>query len=105
VRDIRTKPVKVKQAVDLQTKKEDYYKTVRTRVLLSWMFCNCLMIITLTSGFIEDYLIQKKILMEKQQLRLPYLTFLFWTIAILAIIRFIGCVIYLSMAFFKAKLY
>ncbi|OUM58920.1 hypothetical protein PIROE2DRAFT_15678, partial [Piromyces sp. E2] len=63
-KDIRTKPLKVKQKVDLQTQKEDYYKTIRTRVLLSWMFCNCLMIITLSSGFIEDYLIQKIFLMK-----------------------------------------
>jgi len=62
------------------------------------------MIITLTSGFIEDYLIQKNILNEKQQLRLPYLTFLFWTIAILAIIRFIGCVLYLTASFFKLRI-
>jgi hypothetical protein len=41
---------------DAQTKKEDFFKQFRTRVVLTWMLCNALMIIVMTNNAITDSL-------------------------------------------------
>ena len=55
----------------------------RTHLVLSWMFSNCILILVITSAG------------NSNAAGPGYLTFIFWTVAILAVFRFFGSVAYL----------
>ncbi|TPX35933.1 chitin synthase [Synchytrium microbalum] len=80
-----------KQKRDANTKMEDWFKLFRTRTVLLWMFSNALMIIVFTSPSLETALLHHDI----QGSVNPFLTFLFWSVTILSLIRFMGSTIYL----------
>ncbi|KAI8899173.1 chitin synthase-domain-containing protein [Globomyces pollinis-pini] len=87
-----------------QVKMEDYFKNFRTRVVLSWLFSNGLVVSLLS---IESVLkaIQKPFLLSHtdgtQPTGNPFLQFIFFSVLGLSTVRFIGSSLYLILrAFF-----
>ncbi|KAL2915926.1 hypothetical protein HK105_204630 [Polyrhizophydium stewartii] len=79
--------------VDPATKKEDACKEFRTRIVLSWIITNALLI----ALFTNDQFVDKTFHPDPQNAVNSYLTFLFWSVAILSAVRFIGCVVYIAL--------
>ncbi|ORX92857.1 glycosyltransferase family 2 protein [Basidiobolus meristosporus CBS 931.73] len=78
--ELRIRPEPKKHEEDASTQKEDYYKLFRTRVVLLWIITNAILLIGVTSGSTDGQ---------------GYLTFIFWAVAFLSCIKFIGCLSYL----------
>ncbi|ORY04486.1 hypothetical protein K493DRAFT_311343 [Basidiobolus meristosporus CBS 931.73] len=78
--ELRIRPEPKKEEIDPSTKKEDYYKLFRTRVVLLWIISNAILMIGVISGDGNGD---------------GYLAFIFWSVAILSLIKFTGCVSYL----------
>jgi chitin synthase len=84
---------------DAKTKTEDYYKTFRTRVVLSWIFTNALVVIVVTNPILLGE-IRKQFLITKNPDGTvppgnPFLQFIFWSVFALSTIRFTGSTLYL----------
>ncbi|KAI8902971.1 chitin synthase-domain-containing protein [Globomyces pollinis-pini] len=77
---------------DEKTKKEDATKEFRTKVVLSWIASNLILIVIFTNPYSLNYLFKNTDISVVN----PYLTFLFWSVAGLALIRFIGCSVYMT---------
>lgn len=92
VRDLAVQPKKEKKHRDAATKREDYYRGFRTRLVLVWMFTNAALVITFTSDFMNFLSFRNMSAAEDFN---PYLTFLFWSVAYLSAFRFIGSTAYL----------
>ncbi|PVU90169.1 hypothetical protein BB559_004760 [Furculomyces boomerangus] len=87
-----SKPVKKeKEKRDASTKKEDSNKMFRTNLVLFWTFSNLLLVMMLSSKWFNRYLISH----GGSTVFNPYLTFIFWSVAILSAIRFIGSMFYI----------
>ncbi|KAI8909522.1 chitin synthase-domain-containing protein [Gorgonomyces haynaldii] len=70
---------------------EDNCKEFRTKVVLFWIFSNAILVILMTSdGFLSSVL-HHDIDREVN----PYLTFLFWSVAFLSLVRFIGSLLFI----------
>ena len=69
-------------------KQEDYERLFRTKVVILWVFSNLVLMFLFTQKEFLD-----NILPSNSSLN-PYLTFLFWTIALMSIVRLIGSTIY-----------
>ncbi|KAJ3293691.1 Chitin synthase, class 1 [Borealophlyctis nickersoniae] len=83
----RTNKPEDKQTVSAQTAQEDYFKEFRTRVVLMWVASNALLIVIFTN---KDWFGKK----GPESVN-PYLTFLFWSVAFLAFVRFLASTIYI----------
>ncbi|KAJ3082344.1 Chitin synthase, class 2 [Quaeritorhiza haematococci] len=81
-----------KQKRDSKTKTEDYFRSYRTKVVLSWMFSNLVIITIFTTEEIAKLIFGDLISNRNVS---PYLTFLFWSVAGLAGVRFLGSTWYL----------
>jgi chitin synthase len=106
--DIKRKEKVVKQKRDETTKQEDDKKNFRTNLVLIWLTCNLGLIIFMTKFFNIDF-VNKVFGNDKRDFihRLIganrddfnenpiYLTFIFWSVAILSFIRFVGSTYYL----------
>lgn len=75
---------------DEKTRKEDGTKEFRTRVVLSWILTNLILIVLFTNEFALELMFPNKSIGAIN----PYLTFLFWSVAALSLVRFIGCAIF-----------
>ncbi|KAI8819656.1 chitin synthase-domain-containing protein [Fimicolochytrium jonesii] len=64
--------------VNAQTQQEDGYRKFRTRVVLSWVLSNSLLILIFTNEYLFP---------PNPPAVNPYLTFLFWSVAVLSAIR------------------
>jgi chitin synthase len=78
---------------DAKTKMEDYFKTFRTRIVLSWCFSNALVIILVTnqnliSGFLSNN--------DQSANSNPFLAFIFWSVCATSSLRFLGSLTYLT---------
>ncbi|KAI1317579.1 Chitin synthase, class 1 [Mortierella claussenii] len=89
---IRT--VAVKQHRDAKTKQEDYYREIRTRVLLAWIMSNALLVALITSTVFGDFKSTSTI----------YLGIVLWSVAGLALFRFFGSVIYMVLRLFNGRI-
>jgi chitin synthase len=74
----------------LETKKEDNCKEFRTKVILSWLLSNVVLVVVFTNNFALSRLFPN----HKGNVN-PYLTFLFWSIACFSFVRFIGSCFFL----------
>lgn len=88
LRELAVRPEEKHEKRDATTKKEDYYKSFRTRLVLFWMFSNALLIIVFT-------LPDNMAFINFSNGVNPYLTFIFWSVAVLSLVRFVGSVLYL----------
>lgn len=89
---LKTPKVEEKKGRDSTTKQEDYFRTFRTRIVLSWLFTNALLCVLMTHP------IMSKILFGLFNARTdgfnPYLRFIFYSVALLSACRFLGAIGY-----------
>ncbi|KAF8932619.1 chitin synthase 2 [Dissophora ornata] len=88
------KTVEVKQHRDAKTKQEDYYREIRTRVLLAWIMSNALLVALVTSTAFGNFKTNSTI----------YLGIVLWSVAGLALFRFVGSVTYMILRLFNGRI-
>lgn len=93
--DLRTEFVPVKQSRDPKTKQEDYYRAFRTRLVLSWIISNLILVVVITNITTFEWL------GTYQTRSTGYLGFVLWSVAGLAAIRFLGSTLYLILRVFS----
>ncbi|KAG0200967.1 Chitin synthase, class 1 [Mortierella sp. GBA30] len=86
------KTPEVKQHRDKATKQEDYYREIRTRVLLTWIMSNALLVALVTS--FGDF----------KSTSTVYLGIVLWSVALLALFRFFGSVSYMILRLFNGRI-
>ncbi|KAJ3109173.1 Chitin synthase, class 2 [Phlyctochytrium planicorne] len=70
---------------------EDHFKQFRTWTLLWWLSTNGLLVYFFTNPYVAKFVFPD----GHQRMSVnPYLTFLFWSVAILALVRFVGTFVY-----------
>ncbi|KAJ3477033.1 hypothetical protein NLI96_g10743 [Meripilus lineatus] len=87
-------PPPQKEHRDAATKQADHDRNSRTNVVLAWVGTNVLLILVFTSNAFLDW-INKHVAVTQDADFNPYLTFLFYSMAGLSAIRFLGSTIYL----------
>ncbi|OZJ01874.1 hypothetical protein BZG36_05276 [Bifiguratus adelaidae] len=92
LRDLSVPEKKVAQHRDAKTKQEDYYKLFRTRMVLTWMFSNALLVIIMSS---DAFLAWMEAHTTASTAYNPYLTFIFWSVAGLSACRALGSFAYI----------
>ena len=88
-----------------KTKQDDYYRGFRTRLVLTWIGCNAILVAFVTSGSFQS------LLPNSEQKQLPedyanaigtaYTGFILWMVAAMAAFRFIGSLLYLVLRCFN----
>ncbi|KAJ3208139.1 Chitin synthase, class 2 [Dinochytrium kinnereticum] len=81
-----------KESKNPQTEQEDFFKQFRTNTLMLWLVTNGLLVYIFTTPQIVRQMFPNS---SKKQSVNPYLTFLFWSVAVLSFIRFLCSLIYL----------
>ncbi|KAF9203003.1 Chitin synthase, class 2 [Haplosporangium sp. Z 27] len=95
MQELSVRPDVVKEKRDKKTKQEDYYKMFRTRLVLTWMFTNAILIIAMTNSFGYKDDNAKTTTPDKNEMFNPYLSVIFWSVAALSAVRFVGSTMYL----------
>jgi len=90
---LRTPHVEEKQHRDAATKQSDHDRNSRTNVVLLWLGTNIFMILFFTSDFFARWVAEH--VKNTDTTFNPYLTFLFYALAGLSIVRFFGSTLYL----------
>ncbi|EIW81631.1 glycosyltransferase family 2 protein [Coniophora puteana RWD-64-598 SS2] len=93
---LSTKPPKEEQKVDAATQQEDYYKSFRTNVLLTWTLSNALLagaVVAATPGKGENASTAVN----------GYMAFILFSVAGLAFIRFMGSTTYMLIRLFAGE--
>lgn len=93
--DLQKEVVPEKQHRDAKTKQEDYYRAFRTRLVLSWIVSNLILVVVITNTTSLDFI------GTFQARSTVYLGFVLWSVAALAAIRFIGSTLYLILRIFS----
>ncbi|KAI0720104.1 chitin synthase [Cerioporus squamosus] len=88
------KPPEEKEHRDAATKQADHDRNSRTNVVLAWVGTNIIMILVFTSTAFTKW-VNEHVATTKDANFNPYLTFLFYCLAGLSAIRFLGSTIYL----------
>ncbi|CAO3563881.1 unnamed protein product [Mortierella alpina] len=91
---LKIKTVEVKQSRDAKTKQEDYYREIRTRVLLAWIMSNALLVAMITSTTFGNFKTTSTV----------YLGVVLWSVAGLALFRFVGSVVYMVLRLFNGRI-
>ncbi|TPX37514.1 chitin synthase [Synchytrium microbalum] len=68
-------------------KQEDWFRTFRSNLVLSWMLTNAFLIVIITTPEVG--------IIKSGQIYNPYLTFILWSVAALSGFRFLGAIAYL----------
>ncbi|RPD56704.1 glycosyltransferase family 2 protein [Lentinus tigrinus ALCF2SS1-7] len=94
---LSTKPPKVESKPDAATQQEDYYRSFRTKVLLWWTLSNALLaaIIVTATGKASDKGAHNTVN--------GYMAFILFSVAGLALIRFIGSTTYMLVRLFAGE--
>ncbi|KAK0183781.1 glycosyltransferase family 2 protein [Armillaria mellea] len=94
---LRTKPPKVDSKPDASTHQEDYYRTFRTNVLLAWTLSNALLgaAIVTANNKASDSGAANSVK--------GYMSFLLFSVAALAFVRFVGATTYLIIRLFAGE--
>ncbi|KAJ3133279.1 Chitin synthase, class 2 [Irineochytrium annulatum] len=79
-------------STDGQTLHDDFYKQFRTNTLMLWLVTNGVLCYVFTSPSIVRAMFPNTA--SKQSVN-PYLTFLFWSVAVISLIRFLASCVYL----------
>lgn len=96
---LKMKPPAEKESRDAATKQADHDRNSRTNIVLAWVGSNLVMILGFTSTVFNDWVRSHVELSEGTEFN-PYLTFLFWALAGLSAIRFLGSFLYLVFRLF-----
>ncbi|KAF9502229.1 chitin synthase 2 [Pleurotus eryngii] len=91
---LRVVPPEEKEHRDATTKQADHDRNSRTNVVLAWVGSNMAMIVVFTSTAFTDWVAQNFSKSTNSNFN-PYLTFLFWALAGLSAVRFMGSFLYL----------
>lgn len=109
----KTDDVDEEQEVPFEEQKAGYYAKVRSLVIIVWLLTNFAVVaVVLEAGGIGDYLAmrpdqttvdststaQRPVITQKAAV---YFTIILWIVALLALIRFFGCSIYMASRFLK----
>ena len=94
--DLKTEFVPEKQHRDAKTKQEDYYRAFRTRLVLSWIISNLILVVIITNVATTF-----EWMGSSQARSTAYLGFILWSVAGLAAIRFVGSTLYLILRVFS----
>lgn len=87
---------KEENKIDEKTRMEDFFKNFRTRVALSWIFSNALVVIIMTNEELVKKIQQPFLQPGREELAgNPFLQFIFWSVAALSLVRFLGTSLYL----------
>lgn len=82
---------------------EDYYAFIRSMTVLVWMFSNFVVIaLVLETGGFNQFETDTGLARSKKSRATTYLSVILWTVAFMALFRFIGCVLYLIQRFFSS---
>jgi chitin synthase len=73
---------------------DDYFRKYRTTLLLSWFFTNGLIIVAFTNVKLSRLIYNWFGVSEDESFH-PYLRFLFYTVAVISSIRFLGSMTYI----------
>ncbi|RCH78571.1 Chitin synthase, class 2 [Rhizopus stolonifer] len=92
--ELTKQPVPEKQHRDATTKQQDYYRSFRTRLVLSWIISNLVLVVLITSATTFDWI------GTFEARSTAYLGFILWSVAALAAVRFIGSTLYLVFRLF-----
>ncbi|KAI8376085.1 chitin synthase 1 [Radiomyces spectabilis] len=83
-----------KEHRDAKTKQEDYYRSFRTRLVLSWIISNLALVVIITNtAILNDF----STFEERSTI---YLGFILWSVAGLSAVRFLGSCLYLIFRIF-----
>ncbi|KAI8636718.1 chitin synthase 2 [Parasitella parasitica] len=93
--DLRKEFIPEKQHRDPKTKQEDYYRAFRTRLVISWIISNLILVVIITNTTTFN-----DALGTYQARSAAYLGFVLWSVAGLAAIRFVGSTLYLILRVF-----
>jgi chitin synthase len=94
VREIQAPRPKASSTPDAKTKQDDYFRSFRTNVVLFWFFCNAILIVALTNQlFVAE--LNKRTRIDVDGQSNTYLKFIFYSVAGLGAIRFVGSTLYL----------
>ncbi|KAF9225402.1 glycosyltransferase family 2 protein [Gyrodon lividus] len=96
---LKIKPPEEKQHRDAATKQADHDRNSRTNVVLAWVGTNMLMIVVFTSTAFLNW-VNKHVENTQSSNFNPYLTFLFYALAGLSAVRFLGSTLYLLFRLF-----
>ncbi|KAI0931380.1 hypothetical protein AcW1_001207 [Taiwanofungus camphoratus] len=96
---LSVKPPEEKEHRDAATKQADHDRNSRTNVVLAWVGTNMLMIVIFTSNFFTNW-VEKHVTSGNNSTFNPYLSFLFYCLAGLSAIRFLGSTSYLILRLF-----
>jgi chitin synthase len=96
---LKIKAPEEKQHRDAETKQADHDRNSRTNVVLTWVGTNMLMIVAFTSTAFLNWVNQHLETTQTSNFN-PYLTFLFYALAGLSAVRFVGSVLYLIFRLF-----
>ncbi|KAF9431630.1 Chitin synthase, class 1 [Entomortierella beljakovae] len=91
---LAVKTVEVKQGRDEKTKQEDYYREIRTRVLLVWIMSNAFLVALVTSTAFGNFKSNSEL----------YLGIVLWSVFFLALFRFFGSVAYMVLRLFNGRI-
>jgi len=91
---LTTKPPKATSKPDAATQQEDYYRTFRTNVLLSWTLSNALLAAAVTSATDKS---------TASAAVGGYMAFLLYSVALLAFVRFCGSTAYMIIRLFAGE--
>jgi chitin synthase len=91
---LRNKPPEEKEHRDAATKQADHDRNSRTNTVLAWVGTNILMILVFTSQAFQTWASK-----YANGTFNPYLSFLFYALAGLSVIRFFGSTLYLILRF------
>ena len=96
------KPIKEVKVLNPAEKQEDYYKGIRSAVVLVWIFCNfALCAVVLSSAGLERVSVKN----NDQQKATIYMAVVLWSVAGLSAFRFCGAVWFLVVRLVSATLF
>ncbi|KAI9316417.1 chitin synthase 1 [Dichotomocladium elegans] len=94
--ELQTKPPAEEPKVDKKTELEDYYKSFRTRIVLSWIISNLALVVVITNSAFDG-------LGTFDERSVFYLGFILWSVAGLSLFRFAGSLLYLIIKIFTGS--
>ncbi|KAG1247647.1 hypothetical protein G6F68_014114 [Rhizopus microsporus] len=86
--NLSSKPQLIHNSRAPKTKQDDYYRGFRTRLVLTWIGCNAVLVACVTSN-------------RFQSMGSLYTGCILWTVAVMAAFRFLGSLLYLILRCFR----
>ena len=86
-------------------KQDDYYRGFRTRLVLSWIGCNALLVAFVTSGSLQTLLAGRNSTDSPEDVHhnvsMAYTGFILWSVTFMSAFRFFGSMLYVTLRLFQ----